>query len=118
MVVLDPHSDAEVSECQWRLCDFVANPKLILGVVRGPLNDALATSFDAQSWGQPSREAVWVKDARCFGPGQERAWFGADLTVVGCTLTFTRKPSVRLQANATTYDVEDAYTQAEQGVEL
>jgi hypothetical protein len=115
MVVLDPQSSAEVSQCQRRLRDLVGDPKLILGVVRGSTNDALAKKFDEQSQTQPSRTAVWVKDVRCFDPGQESTWFGDDPTDVGCALTFARKPSVRLHADAMTFDVEDAYAQAEQG---
>lgn len=118
MVVLDPHSNAEVSQCQQRLRDLVADPKLILGVVRGSTNDALAKKFDEQSQTQPSRTAVWVKDTGCFGPEQELTWFGNDPTDVGCTLSFARKPLVRLHADANTFHVEDAYALAEKGIEL
>jgi hypothetical protein len=118
MVVLDPHSDAEVSQCQQQLRDQVANEKLILGLVRGSTNDELAKKFDEQSQNQPWRTAVWVKNAQCFDPGQESTWFGDDSTDVGCTLTFARTPSVRLHADAMTFDVEVAYAQAESGGEL
>ena len=113
MVVLNPRSPAGVSQCQQRLRALVADPRQILGVVRGRVNSDLATKFDEQSRGQPTRAAVWVKDSRCFDPGTEKAWFGNDPSDVGVTLTFAREPSVRLKTNATTFRVEDAYAQAE-----
>jgi len=117
MRVLDvrqDHRDHDIKAGRQVLQSEIARPATTLLVVRGTgaevsaLADRAAGRSDAFPW----REVVWVRDDDIFTSQQRSTWFGNGHAAV--VLGFDDRPAATLDIDAGLFDIELAYSKAQQ----
>ena len=115
LVVRDGHVTEDVSQGRAVLTSEIGHPSKIVMIIRGDSAEIsrFADKADGRAAPFAFREVVWVKDIRIFSEGQEAGLFENEPQWCAVVLNLEDEPVVWLTADASTFDVDMSFLDAQ-----
>lgn len=109
------HQEEDIETAQKVISSEIDRPSTNVMIVRGDSAEIaqFADNADARSEPFPYRQVIWAKSNLILTDVQKSGWFGSRDEACGVIFDFNDTPVAWLSADATLYDIEDAFLGAQ-----
>jgi hypothetical protein len=111
------HQDEDIKMAQMAITSEINRPSTNVMILRGDSAEIaqFADNADARSEPFPYRQVIWAKSDLILTDVQKNDWFGSHDGACAVIFDFNDIPVTWLSADATLYDIEDAFLSAQGG---